>query len=278
MEIGIDSFAANPPNHGADSAIGRHQALAELLERMVYADEVGLDTFGIGEHHRQEFLDSAPTIILAAACTQRIRLSSAVTVLSAADPVRLFQNFATLDLISQGRADMVVGRGSFTEAFPLFGLNLQAYDALFSEKLDLLLMIREQEVGFDALVVPTLVDVEKTAIIADSRLICLYLCDQVDGGDLLPADIREPILAQLDTVDLFPHVALLYGANPDGDRRPPMLRQAIYALDSMKYAVRHWLGGYPPSEWVAQQSWCTGKVGLNGVIMDCTRWAAFGHL
>ncbi|MEM9092811.1 MAG: LLM class flavin-dependent oxidoreductase, partial [Cyanobacteria bacterium P01_F01_bin.53] len=125
-----------------------HHALAELLERMVYADEVGLDSFGIGEHHRQEFLDSAPVVILAAAAarTKRIRLSSAVTVLSAADPVRVFQNFATLDLVSQGRAEMVVGRGSFTEAFPLFGLNLQAYDALFSEKLDLLLTIREHEV------------------------------------------------------------------------------------------------------------------------------------
>ncbi|MEO1148500.1 MAG: glutathione S-transferase C-terminal domain-containing protein [Cyanobacteria bacterium J06638_22] len=94
-----------------------------------------------------------------------------------------------------------------------------------------------QEVGFDALVVPTLVDVEKTAIIADSRLICLYLCDEVDGDDLLPADIREPILAQLDTVDLFPHVALLYGANPDRDRRPPMLRQAMGSVHDLKIAA-----------------------------------------
>lgn len=146
MEIGIDSFAANESNN--DSALNSSKSLAELLERMEYADKVGLDTFGIGEHYRKEFLDSAPAIILAAAAarTTRIRLSSAVTVLSAADPVRVFQNFATLDLISQGRAEMVVGRGSFTESFPLFGLNFQDYDALFAEKLDLLLKIRENEV------------------------------------------------------------------------------------------------------------------------------------
>ena len=121
--------------------------MAQLLQRIEQADQSGLDIFGIGEHHRKEFLDSAPTLILAAAAarTKRIRLTSAVTVLSAADPVRVFQNFATLDLISQGRAEMVVGRGSFTEGFPLFGLNLQDYDALFSEKLDLLLKIRDNE-------------------------------------------------------------------------------------------------------------------------------------
>ncbi len=148
MEIGIDSFAANESHAGADAAINSMNALAELLERMVYADEMGLDVFGIGEHYRKEFLDSAPTLILAAAAarTKRIRLSSAVTVLSAADPVRVFQSFATLDLISRGRAEMVVGRGSFIESFPLFGLNLDDYDALFAEKLDLLLTIREQEV------------------------------------------------------------------------------------------------------------------------------------
>ena len=148
MEIGIDSFAANESPNGADAAVNSMNALAELLERMVYADEMGLDVFGIGEHYRKEFLDSAPTLILAAAAarTKRIRLSSAVTVLSAADPVRVFQSFATLDLISRGRAEMVVGRGSFIESFPLFGLNLDDYDALFAEKLDLLLTIREQEV------------------------------------------------------------------------------------------------------------------------------------
>ncbi len=147
MEIGIDSFAAAITGNTTDTAVNNKDSLAQLLERIEHADRVGLDVFGIGEHHRKEFLDSAPTIILAAAAarTRRIRLTSAVTVLSAADPVRVFQNFATLDLISQGRAEMVVGRGSFIEAFPLFGLNLQDYDELFSEKLELLLHIRQHE-------------------------------------------------------------------------------------------------------------------------------------
>jgi probable LLM family oxidoreductase len=149
MEIGIDSFASAAKNdNGANQAASNVKSLDELLERIEYADQVGLDVFGIGEHHRKEFLDSATTLILAAAAarTKKIRLTSAVTVLSAADPVRVFQSFATLDLISQGRAEIVVGRGSFTEAFPLFGLNLNDYDALFSEKLNLLLQIRENEV------------------------------------------------------------------------------------------------------------------------------------
>ena len=147
MEIGIDSFAAATLSPDTNMPINSHHAMAELIDRMVYADQVGLDSFGIGQHFRKEFLDSAPTHILAAAAarTNNIRLSSAVTVLSAADPVQVFQNFATLDLISQGRAEIVVGRGSFTESFPLFGLNLQDYDALFAEKLDLLLQIRENE-------------------------------------------------------------------------------------------------------------------------------------
>jgi len=148
MEIGIDSFAAATLRDDKSSASDSVQAVEELLERITYADQVGLDVFGIGEHHRKEFLDSAPTIILAAAAaqTKRIRLTSAVTVLSAADPVRVFQNFATLDLISRGRIEMVVGRGSFTEAFPLFGLKLQDYDELFTEKLNLLLNIRANEI------------------------------------------------------------------------------------------------------------------------------------
>jgi probable LLM family oxidoreductase len=143
MEIGIDSFAAANVKNTTNNS----DALVQLLERMEHADQVGLDVFGIGEHHRKEFLDSAPTMILAAAAarTKRIILTSAVTVLSAADPVRVFQNFATLDLISKGRAEMVVGRGSFTEAFPLFGHNLHHYDELFTEKLDLLLNIRDNE-------------------------------------------------------------------------------------------------------------------------------------
>lgn len=142
MELGIDSFAMRPP--GSDSRL----ALVELLERIEFADRIGLDSFGIGEHYREEFLDSAPAVILAAAAarTERIRLTSAVSVLSTADPVRLFQNFATLDLISNGRAEMVVGRGSSIESFPLFGLDLQDYDELFAEKLELLLTILEKEV------------------------------------------------------------------------------------------------------------------------------------
>jgi probable LLM family oxidoreductase len=148
MEIGIDSFAAAISGSETGTAGNNVTSLANLLERIEHADKVGLDVFGIGEHHRKEFLDSAPVVILAAAAgrTKNIRLTSAVTVLSAADPVRVFQNFATLDLISKGRAEMVVGRGSFIEAFPLFGLDLHDYDELFSEKLGLLLNIRQNEV------------------------------------------------------------------------------------------------------------------------------------
>src|SRR5256886_7199906 len=146
MQIGVDSFVAATVD-AAGRAIDPARHLSELLEAITLADEVGLDVFGIGEHHRHEFLDSAPTMILAAAAarTRNIRLTSAVTVVSAADPVRVFQQFATLDLISNGRAEMVVGRGSFIEAFPLFGLDLDDYDSLFAEKLDLLLKIRENE-------------------------------------------------------------------------------------------------------------------------------------
>ena len=146
MEIGVDSFAAMFSGDSS-KAINDADALTQLLERIEHADRSGFDVFGIGEHHRKGFLDSAPALILAAAAarTKRIRLTSAVTVLSAADPVRVFQNFATLDLISGGRAEMVAGRGSFIEAFPLFGYNLEDYDDLFAEKLDLLLKIRESE-------------------------------------------------------------------------------------------------------------------------------------
>ncbi len=144
MQIGIDSFAASIPDPVSGLALTPVQRMGTLLDEMVFADQVGLDVFGIGEHHRPEFLDSAPAIILAAAAarTSRIRLTSAVTVLSAADPVRVFQEFATLDLISQGRAEIVAGRGSFIESYPLFGLQLEDYDDLFAEKLELLLQIR----------------------------------------------------------------------------------------------------------------------------------------
>ena len=147
MQVGIDSFATAFTNDAASSAGNSSDALRNLVDRIEHAEQVGLDVFGIGEHHRREFLDSAPPVILAAAAarTNRIRLTSAVTVLSAADPVRVFQQFATLDLLSQGRAEMVVGRGSFIESFPLFGLQLEDYDSLFAEKLELLLNIRENE-------------------------------------------------------------------------------------------------------------------------------------
>ena len=147
MEIGVDSFAAVDIEKGPTSAVERVNAIEQLIKRIVFADNVGLDFFGIGEHHREEFLDSAPHMILAASAsrTKRIRLGSAVAVLSTADPVRLFQNYSTLDLISSGRAEMVVGRGSFSESFPLFGFQFEDYDAIFKEKLELLLQIRQQE-------------------------------------------------------------------------------------------------------------------------------------
>ena len=145
MQIGIDSFAAA---HDENSrAVNASDRLRDLVDEIVHADQVGLDVFGIGEHHRRDFLDSSPAVILAAAATRtsRIRLTSAVKVLSADDPVRVFQDFATLDLLSKGRAEMVVGRGSFIDAFPLFGLPMEDYDSLFASKLDLLLKIRDNE-------------------------------------------------------------------------------------------------------------------------------------
>jgi probable LLM family oxidoreductase len=145
MQIGVDSFGAVISDPATGLTISSVRRMQNLLEEIKLADEVSLDVFGIGEHHRAEFLDSAPAVILAAAATRtkNIRLTSAVTVLSAADPVRVFQEFATLDLISHGRAEIVAGRGSFVESYPLFGLRLEDYDSLFSEKLDLLLKIRE---------------------------------------------------------------------------------------------------------------------------------------
>ena len=147
MEIGIDSFAAVMSGN-KDHSLSDSQAIRQLVDRIVWAEEVGLDVFGIGEHHRKDFLDAAPSHILAAAAmrTNRIKLASAVTVLSAADPVRVFQNFATVDLLSEGRVEVVVGRGSFIDAFPLFGYKLSDYDELFTEKLDLFLQIRDKEV------------------------------------------------------------------------------------------------------------------------------------
>jgi probable LLM family oxidoreductase len=147
MEVGIDSFASAMYGASGEDALSPVDAMDQLLERMELADQVGLDVFGIGEHHKKEFLDSATVVILAAAAarTKRMRLASAVMVLSAADPVRVYQNFATLDLVSKGRAELVVGRGSSIEAYPLFGYDLKDYDRLFQEKLDLLLKIRDNE-------------------------------------------------------------------------------------------------------------------------------------
>jgi probable LLM family oxidoreductase len=145
MHIGIDSFASINSDPTLGATLSPADRLNNLIEEIVLADQAGLDSFGVGEHHRAEFLDSAPAIILAAAAsrTKNIRLNSAVTVLSAADPVRVFQEFATLDLLSRGRAEIVAGRGSFVEAYPLFGLRLEDYDSLFAEKLDLLLALRD---------------------------------------------------------------------------------------------------------------------------------------
>jgi probable LLM family oxidoreductase len=145
MQIGVDSFGAVISDPATGVTLSPGQRVQNLLEEIVLADQVGLDVFGVGEHHRSEFVDSAPVVILGAAATRttNIRLTSAVTVLSAADPVRVFQEFATLDLISRGRAEIVAGRGSSIEAFPLFGFDLDDYDSLYSEKLDLLLKIRE---------------------------------------------------------------------------------------------------------------------------------------
>lgn len=161
MELGIDSFAAVTVTSEERRAVESRQAINELLDRIELADKVGLDYFGVGEHHREEYLDSAQVVILAAAAarTQKIRLSSAVTVLSADDPVRVFQEYATLDLVSGGRAEIEVGRGSFIDAFPLFGYDLNDYNELFEEKLDLLLKIRENtRVTWEGLFRPALYD------------------------------------------------------------------------------------------------------------------------
>jgi probable LLM family oxidoreductase len=144
MELGIDSFVELTPDPQSGRSVSAQQRVQDLLEEIELADRVRLDVFGIGEHHRSEFIASSPAVFLAAgaARTKSIRLSSAVTVLSSDDPVRVFQDFATVDLISKGRAEIVVGRGSFIESFPLFGHDLKDYDTLFAEKLDLLLKIR----------------------------------------------------------------------------------------------------------------------------------------
>jgi probable LLM family oxidoreductase len=147
VEIGISTFVETTPDVQTGEVISHAQRLREVVEEIVLADQVGLDVFGVGEHHRKDYAASSPAVVLAAAASQtkRIRLTSAVTVLSSADPVRVFQDFATLDGISNGRAEIMAGRGSFIESFPLFGYDLNHYDELFDEKLELLLKIRESE-------------------------------------------------------------------------------------------------------------------------------------
>jgi probable LLM family oxidoreductase len=147
LEIGISTFVETTPDVQTGEVISHAQRIREVVEEIVLADQVGLDVFGVGEHHRKDYAASSPAVVLAAAASQtkRIRLTSAVTVLSSADPVRVFQDFATLDAISNGRAEIMAGRGSFIESFPLFGYDLRDYDELFEEKLDLLLKLRESE-------------------------------------------------------------------------------------------------------------------------------------
>lgn len=147
MEIGVYTFAETTPDPATGKTIETGQRLRDLIEEIVLADQLGLEVFGIGEHHRADFSASAPPVILAAAATQTktIRLASAVTVLSSDDPVRVYQQFATLDFLSGGRAEIMAGRGSFIESFPLFGYDLNDYDELFAEKLELLLQIRDSE-------------------------------------------------------------------------------------------------------------------------------------
>ncbi len=148
MELGLYTFADVRPDSQQGRAVNASQRIRELMEEIKLADEVGLDVFGVGEHHRPDYAVSSPAVVLgaAAAATRNIRLTSAVTVLSSDDPVRVFQDFATLDLLSGGRAEIMAGRGSFIESFPLFGYDLEDYDTLFTEKLELLLKLNEQEV------------------------------------------------------------------------------------------------------------------------------------
>ncbi len=147
MELGITSFAETVPPLGDDAVVGHGERLRQILEEVEVAEAAGLDVYGLGEHHRPDFASSAPAVTLAAAAgrTSRIRLFPAVSILSTDDPVRVYQQYATLDLVSSGRAELLVGRGSFIESFPLFGFKLEDYDDLFSEKLDLLLQIRDSE-------------------------------------------------------------------------------------------------------------------------------------
>src|SRR5437588_11264767 len=156
MEIGVYTFAEVTPDPETGRTVTPEQRLRDLIEEIALADEVGLDVFGVGEHHRPDFAVSAPAVVLAAAAerTERIRLTSAVSVLSSDDPIRVFQQFATLDLLSVGRAEIMAGRGSFIESFPLFGYDLREYDRLFEEKLARLLEIRDEPAAHGVYPVP----------------------------------------------------------------------------------------------------------------------------
>src|SRR6478735_7469943 len=156
MELGIYTFAELTPDPGTGHTISAHQRLRDLIEEIELADQVGLDVFGVGEHHRPDFAVSAPATVLAAAAvrTKRIRLTSAVSVLSSDDPIRVFQQFATVDLLSAGRAEIVAGRGSFIESFPLFGYDLADYDRLFTDKLARLLELRTDPAAHGVYPVP----------------------------------------------------------------------------------------------------------------------------
>lgn len=147
MELGVSTFVETTPDVQTGETISHAERLREVVEEIVLAEEVGLDVYGVGEHHRHDYAASSPAVVLAATAslTTKIRLSSAVMILSSADPVRVFQDFATLDGISNGRAEIMIGRGSFTESFPLFGYDLKDYEELFNEKLELLLAIQKSE-------------------------------------------------------------------------------------------------------------------------------------
>ena len=251
MEIGIDSFAS-VKNTQIDTSQSRVESIAELLERIEHADRVGLDVFGMGEHHRKEFLDSAPAIILAAAAarTKRIRLTSAVAVLSAADPVRVFQNFATLDLVSQGRAEMVVGRGSFTEAFPLFGLNLQDYDQLFSEKLDLLLNIRDNEVvNWSGKFRPTLVNQAIYPRPAQEQLPIWLGVGGTPQSFVRAGMLGLPLMVAIiggETHRFRPLIDLYRAAGKQAGHAPEKLKVGLHSLGYVAHSMQEVIDDYYP--------------------------------
>ena len=254
MEIGIDSFAGVAADETVDNASNRQVAMAELLERIEYADRVGLDVFGIGQHFRKDFLDSAPAVILAAAAgrTEQIRLTSAVTVLSAADPVVAFQDFATLDLISQGRAEMVVGRGSFVDSFPLFGLDLNDYDALFAEKLELLLRIRENEfVSWSGKFRPPLTDQAVYPRPLQDPLPIWLGVGGTPASFIRAGELGLPLMVAViggETHRFRPLVDLYRQAGENAGHPPEMLRVGLHSLGyvaaSKPEAVEDYYPGY----------------------------------